>query len=202
MSDILVETYEEREVTENGEIATDEESLKLIDTLGLTGQKSLSSKDKPSTLCPYRKMTRQEENVYGALCPQKTAIKEYSDGPIPLRVLQVISHANDLGFFEKLEIWHPTTRYSSDPVLVGIHQPPTRSWEKENYILARWGAELQPMEELAKLASGRIRESITSKVEIAESKIRQDKSVIDSEIRRFVNGERGSIDSNYYGIGS
>lgn len=153
---MIIETFEIEESTdEMALMAADSEGIDLIKKLGLSGQDRFVNGD-TATRFPYRKMTKEEGLVYGLLCPQKTTVENYSEGIIPLRVLQVISHAGDLEFFDAMNIWHPENADIKDPVLVGSKKvktgPGEYSYNTELYILARWGDMLPSFEELRDLA--------------------------------------------------
>lgn len=154
-----VETYEVTEVDSVGTVECDQEAVALIEQLGLDGQKKLLKKgdDGTTTRCPYRKMTADEKFIYEKLMPRKTKLYDYSDGPIPVRVLQVAAHAVDL--FEFVYVWHPENGDEKDPVLVGVNGEEF-STQREFFILARWGEELAPLSELAKKAAAKYRETL------------------------------------------
>jgi hypothetical protein len=153
---MLVETYEVEEATsEAAAMAADSEAAEIIAKLELTGQQKLLNPD-TVTRFPYRKMTKQEGLVYAILCPVKSKLRDYSDGIIPVRVLQVAAHVSDLGFCNRVEVWHPESADIKDPVLVGVNGP--EYGDQELYILARWGAELPPFSELLTLATKMWRE--------------------------------------------
>jgi hypothetical protein len=148
---MLVETFEcEETKTEEPELSA--EAMRLIEELDLDGQRGLNE-PKTDTRMPYRKMDAEEAFVYGQLCPTKTPLKKYKEGPIPLRVLQVASHAK--GIFDELIVWHKASPAVKDPVLVGMKKNPSRSWEDgEAFILARWGDVLDEWPALTKAALG------------------------------------------------
>lgn len=154
---MLVETFEVEESTdEMALMAADSEGMELIEKLGLEGQKSLSNADTVERF-QYRKMTKDEALVYGAVCPKKTPIKSYCDELIPLRVLQVAAHVDATGFCnEGIMVWHPENGDIKDPVLVGLRKvrtgPGEYSYNIEQYRLARWGAELPSFDELRTMA--------------------------------------------------
>ncbi len=94
---MLVETFEAIETDAGGEVECDAEAIALIEELGLEGQRKLINKtgDAPARN-PYRKMSIQERFAFRALMPKHVALDKYSDGPIPLRVLQVAAHAKGM----------------------------------------------------------------------------------------------------------
>jgi hypothetical protein len=155
-----VETYEIEETTLAGGPSPEVESeaIKLIEDLGLEGQKELivpSPRGEGDERIPYPEMSAHETRVYKSLFPQSTEVSKYNAGIIPVRVLQVIGHAQ--GLFEKVFVWHKRMR-DPDPILVGIIG-------QKNYLLARWGSALKPFKELVVEAREVIREMIKAKCE-------------------------------------
>lgn len=147
MATMQVETYEVPEISYEGEPECEAEAMELIERLGLDGQKALVSSDgQAKARCPYRKMTAEEAWVYGKLLTKQTPIDKYSDGPIPLRVLQVAAHAVDL--FDEVVVWHPENADIKDPILVGKRKDKQSSYNVEQFLLARWGDVLEPLAKL------------------------------------------------------
>lgn len=145
-----VETYEiEDASSEASQLANDAAALELIEQLNLTGQKEQSNKNTLSR-SPYREMLQEEHIVFKALFDRSCPVEQYKAGIIPLRVLQVIAHAKQLGLYRKLEVWYPRTARVDDPVLVGFVGP--NDYTGEWYLLARWGKALLPFEQLKKEA--------------------------------------------------
>ena len=141
---MIVETFEiEGLLTETDEERAAREDLIL--EAGLEGQVALGS-----DAIPYRKMTKREDLVYSVLCPNNCSVESYSDGAIPLRVLQVIGHARTLPF-DSLRVWYPDSADVKDPVLVGQVGPDYG--DRSLYILARWGEELESLDTLARQAA-------------------------------------------------
>lgn len=146
---MLVQTYEVEETTsEAAGLAADHEALELIDSLNLVGQLNLTNRDTVERF-PYRKLAKTEAQVFGVLCPQRTKLESYSDGIIPLRVLQVAAHVQRTGYCDYLEVWHPENADIKDPFLIGCKKS---GYDYERYLLARWGEELLSMEEMAACA--------------------------------------------------
>lgn len=150
-----IETYEVTEQTTEMLTEDKEQAIKLIESLGLEGQEKFvkGSDEGNKNLFPYRKMTRQERNVYSILCPRQSDLKSYHDSPIPVRIMQVAAHAMSFDFFRKLVVWYPDNADVKDPVLVGEYWKGTSDWQKEVYILARWGEVLEPLSECIKKAA-------------------------------------------------
>lgn len=147
-----VETYEveNSNQSEASVMAQDSEAATLIEQLGLKGQKTLLN---PETVTrnPYRVMTKDEQLIYGALLTQHTPLESYGEDCIPLRVLQVAAHAKECSLFKDLEVWHGDSAiFRDDPVLVGRIE--TGPYSYRLHILARWGKELLPLEQLEAFA--------------------------------------------------
>lgn len=151
---MLVETYETPEVDEHGTPECEAEAVELIEQLGLEGQLSLVKPDGDGELkrLPYPKMTKEQRVVLRAIFPKETHIAKYKDQTIPLRVLQIASHAKDL--FDDIYVWHPENADVKDPYLIAKNGG---SLSGEFYLLARWGEELKPWNELVEKAASILR---------------------------------------------
>lgn len=139
-----IETYELEELkgSEATDMAADSEAIELIEKLGLEGQQKLTVKE-TATRFPYPRLSASQAAVFGTMFPQKTYASQYSQGIIPLRVLQVISFCRQFPQTAHLNIWHAAS-VKEDPILVGSPGP----YSSEEYLLARWGDALPTFEEL------------------------------------------------------
>jgi hypothetical protein len=89
---MLVESYECQE-TASESIEASEEAVKLIEELGLEGQKSILSKndDGDARRVPYSIANAEQLFVFQVLCPKAYKLSEYKRlTPIPLRVFQAL----------------------------------------------------------------------------------------------------------------
>jgi hypothetical protein len=193
-----IETYEVSETTTPEETVQHEAAaVDLIERLGLEGQKSLMTthQDKPQQICPYRLMTRDEHFVFRQLCPKRDDVRKFRNGPIPLRVLQIIAWAIDAEIFKRVEIWSADSASIKDPVLVGIKQSPESSWSEDIFILARWADELLPIEVLLPDAyKAYVRKRITE----AQSEIKRvTRSLEEAE---FLKGLDAHVPSDWSGF--
>lgn len=173
---MIVETFEiERADDETLNAIRDGEANLLVESLGLSGQERFYNPDTIEAI-PYRKMTKDEGIVYGFLMPKKTEPAKYSDGLIPIRVLQVLQYAKSLDFFTSFEIWHPENADIKDPLLVGVVETKTQnSWgvgtNYERYLLARWGEPLDTFEVLRDCAKKLYREAVAAKLRMIRTEI-------------------------------
>ena len=179
MAKMLVETYECEELAD-AQPEVEAGAVELVKQLGLAGQKSLlcpapAGTGETKLRCPYREMMAEERFVFNLLCPEHVAAERYAASPIPLRVLQVLSHAMSLNFFERIEVWAGASQTVKDPVLVGIRQrAPDRTWDKVAYILARWGEELDEWPALAAKALRQWREAAQEKALAITARVKAD----------------------------
>lgn len=164
------------------------EAVALIESLGLTGQRSLLVESKETgavVRSPYRQMTQAEFNIYRTVLPRTVELTEYDDGPIPLRVLQVAAHAREL--FPRIEVWYEAGS-RDDPLLLGCDSD--CDWRvRVRHMLARWGDVLLPLEDLTAKAAMKLRSRWTSEIadaiEVRQAFIRS----IDSKLKLYLQGE-------------
>lgn len=184
-----IETFEVTELADRGIIENAEETKSLVEKLGLNGQKKFVS-EKGGVVFSYRKMTRQERNVYGTICPTASKIKEYTDGIIPLRVLQVASYVMETGFIDELVVWSPISSDIKDPLLIG-EKKVKNSWggtDTEYYILARWGEVLESFENLIKTAKEITLVRLKTEYNKAKCAIAADEISMDNVVSEFILG--------------
>jgi hypothetical protein len=164
-----VESFEVAEVA-NEPIEISQEAISMAESLGLTGQLKLTAKRDSGvvTRVPFRLMTQQEAFIYGTLCPISVNVSEYDASPIPYRVLEILKRASELKtetgepFFSEIKVWSVADGRVKDPVLVGISRD--GHWSRSNYILARWGEELEELPALLKKAVVLGRDFVKSKM--------------------------------------
>lgn len=167
----LVETFECHE-TASEPIEATEEAVSIIEAMGLSGQATLLKKadGKAIQRCPYREMTSDEADVYRELCPDSFPLDKYDRSPIPLRVLQIASHAQSLGLFAGLRVWDRTSAAVKDPVLVAWQG--NYDWSPTKlFILARWGEVLEAFAVLRQRAAKSKRERLLEECNVIRATI-------------------------------
>ena len=181
MNPIQVETYEVTEGIPSSEmeaLALEGEAQLLIESLGLSGQKALFSKEGGDSIHhPYRAMTKEEHTVFSTLFPHTSDVSDYKDGPIPLRILQIIAHVRELDHpdMQYIGVMHPP-KFVDDPILFAQKT----SFSGTRFILARWGYALKPFDDLKE-------DAIKRKVEIAKGEF--------TRIKRSVEGVLEDVES-------
>jgi hypothetical protein len=197
-----VETYEVISLDEQGgdiiNETVSEEALALIESLGLGGQKALVERhtaddgEEVETRWPYRVLTAEETNIFATLFPVRTPIAKYQDGPIPLRVLQVAAHAKEMGL--ALFVLHPENGVRmDDPVLVGERAGRVRTWERERFLLARWGDELVSLDELRAKAEVKLSARWRLAAEQARAGLHMFADHVDLHVRAFLVGQEVTL---------
>jgi hypothetical protein len=196
-----VETFEITEMNSAGEVENFEETKSLADKLGLSKQLAFFKPTEVGTtqVFPYRKVTKQELLVYTTLCPCETKLADYGDSVIPLRILQVIAHVNELNFVDELYLWHPENADYKDPILVGkVWKDKANIGSKysthENYLLGRWGDELESLDIMSKKALQVIKEKATLEFKEVLETVKFKGANIETLIeKKFALGERFSV---------
>jgi len=183
---VKVETFEVTEVMEDGKVAEvecSEEVKNLVEEMNLKGQQNFIQeiKDKEGVqVVPYRKMTKDEEFVYKQLCPEVSDFEAYSESIMPIRVLQIAAHCYQTEFFDEgLRVWHRANADIKDPVLVGLRKA-SNGYTTEQFILARWGEELEEFSILKDKAIEVWREATKGLLLQAEQRVKSSLAIIDT----------------------
>jgi len=178
-----VEIIDALEVEEAASVEVGEEALAIIEKLELKGQKSLL-KEEGSTLerMPFRKATSMESWVYSVLCPEQTELADYSEDPIPHRVLERAAFAKESGMFTKgLYVWHQAGAIKY-PVLVGYNGDGWQWNRNGSFILARWGEKLDELSTLTLKARRIAHETIQAGVSKLEFELNMLKSRAEAQL--------------------
>jgi hypothetical protein len=163
---MAVEIYLEPELAEMvGNPEVTEEWKQLAESLGMQGQLNLikpkSGEEKDKNPSPYIHMNKKAERMFAILCPEVVAYKKYDKSTIPREVLKEIALAEKEQYFDKICIWYDDA--SPDPLVVGYIK--TGSYEYVKHMIARFGDELLPFEELEIKATNRLMKYATEKLQ-------------------------------------
>lgn len=131
---------------------------------------------------PYQKVDPRSERVFTMLCPVKVPFKEYEAGTLPLEVIQEIQRCQHNAWFYKIEVWYDDK--SPDPFLIGYD---SKEWNANKFLIARWGDELLPFEQLVSKAIDRFKTVYNRALDrlIADCQLR--KQDVESEIRSYID---------------
>lgn len=178
-----IEVFEEEEVRQ---LTAEDvvECSELIERLSLTGQQKFYKGTEALKVCPYRRITVQEQFVYGTLLPSQTLLSLYDASPVPLRILQVAAHAKEvIDGYPELVVYHQPNP-KADPVLVariGNQYSPDAI-----YLLARWGEALEEFSVLADRARQRWIEGAKGTLRRIETEVRSAIEHIEERSHRVV----------------
>jgi hypothetical protein len=181
---MAVEIYLEPELEEMvGSVEVTEEWKQLAEELGMEGQLKLitpkSGEESDKNPSPYIHMNAKAERVFAILCPEVVDYKKYDKSTIPRDVLREIAMAERLKFFDKICIWYDDA--SPDPLVVGYIKVGTYEYVK--HMIARFGDELLPFDELERKSINRLKKRMTDK-------LKSSLSSIDSTVDEFFNPTR------------
>jgi len=191
---MAVEIYLEPELAEMvGNLEVTEEWKQLAESLGMEGQlklikpKSEGATDKNPS--PYIHMNKKMERVFAILCPEVVDYKKYDKSTIPREVLKEIALAEKEQYFNAIKIWYDDA--SPDPLVVGYIK--TSSYEYVKHMIARFGDELLPFEELEIKATNRL-------MKYASETLQNKLDGIKSTVHEFFNPNSGYSSSDSINI--
>jgi hypothetical protein len=185
---MAVEIYLEPELEEMvGSVEVTEEWRQLAEELGMEGQLKLIAPklegEENKNPSPYIHMNAKAERVFAILCPEVVDYKKYDKSTIPRQVLREIALAEKEQFFDKICIWYDDA--SPDPLVVGYIK--MGNYEYVKHMIARFGDELLPFEELESKSIRRLKKRMTDRLKSALS-------AIDSTVDEFFNPTRYNSD--------
>jgi hypothetical protein len=134
------EIFIELELMELETTEASEEWANICLDLGLEGQTKLIEKSPELKPPPYR-----------AIDPEKSTVESFSVSTIPLDIIREYKKCKDNGWYNELFIYYDNK--SPDPFLIGKL---TDGWNSPYHLIARWGDELLPFEELEIKAVNRL----------------------------------------------
>lgn len=155
---------------------------RLVDELGLEGQRSTTAPKKSPN--PFLRMTPSMVATFETLCPREAEYQKYSAGTIPIEALDLIALAvrekyydrimirwddkspDPVAIGERISMLHPHEAVGEMSAWSGVSNRakqeeiiasgvPYSTSIGDRYLIARWGAENKPLEELALLAKAR-----------------------------------------------
>jgi hypothetical protein len=163
-----------------------EEWEQMCTGLGLEKQlKKAGKKEKVGN--PYMKIDPRTERVYRLLCPQRQLYTDYVSSTLPLEVLQEIHRCQENEWFPRIEVWYDDK--SPDPFLIGYD---SKKWEANKFLIARWGDELLPFEQLMDKVINRFKEAYKRALNRLIIDCEYRKQDIEGEIRAYIDsGDSG-----------
>ena len=150
----VVETFIIEETSEllHDNDALDQWNAKVTE-LGLSGQEKVRVVGKSPI--PFMWMNSALIKTFEVLCPKKENIQAYSNTPIPVEILNLVSMSVKEGYFDKIEIWH--NEKNPDPVCIGYKYTVdgsewNKDWYAKKYLIGRWADVKSSLDTLVKNA--------------------------------------------------
>ena len=120
----------------------------LLEELGLSCGNKI---DPTKSMVPFPKMDYQQIRAFKVLCPDVKEVDKYNYS-IPLEALRMLKLCKHESYFDSIEVWY--TEIDPDPFLIGrLYKTEEArdkgySWEKDYYLISRWGPEAKTLPEL------------------------------------------------------
>lgn len=138
------EIFVEPELMELEQPENAQEWFEICSQLGLEGQVKHADRSEEKKAPPYMHIDPKTNKIIMAICPVQVQYKDYSASTIPLDVLKEIQKAESNGWYQKIYICYDDK--SPDPFVVGMTHGD--HWSAHLHLIARWGNELIPFEQL------------------------------------------------------
>jgi hypothetical protein len=178
---------------ENETLIFNEEDLAkynaLANELGLATKEDVEEKKCPVV---YPILNQAMQRQLKALCPSSLFVADYKLSTIPLEILEVYKFIKDNEMFESVKIWFDDKQL--DPLMVGYKWQSEEakqkgySWQKDVYLIARWGDCAKEIPQLLTEGFERIKLELQEKAIVAQEKCNSVLSNLDMYARKIVNG--------------
>lgn len=152
----MTEIFIEPELQELSDIDNSTEWQIIAEELNLGGQLAFTEKSETKQAPPYMFVDPKTDKIIRILCPRKEKIENYKASTIPLDVLREVHKCKEHGWYEEICVYYDDK--SPDPFVVGF-TPDKYSWQRNKHLIARWGNELLPFEELEIKAINRMKDA-------------------------------------------
>jgi len=135
---------------------------------------------------PYMKIDPRSERVYEMLCPVKVDYSNYVASTLPIDVLQEIKRCKENNWFKKIQVWFDDK--SPDPFLIGYEWADSESeWQARKFLIARWGDELLPFEQLMAKAINRFKDAYRRALNKLVMDCEARKKDVEGDIQDYIN---------------
>lgn len=174
MTEIFIEP--ELAELENAEVSN--EWFELVTELGMNKQIRHADKSEEKKAPPYMFVDPKTARVIRTLCPRIVEYKEYDESTIPLDVVKEIAKCVKNKWYDKILIAFDDK--TPDPFVIGETSHPQYTWQKNHHLIARWGAEMLPFEQLERKAILRLVDAAQG--ELIELKAKIDNAIANPEL--------------------
>lgn len=182
----MTQIFIEPELENLSEKENAEQWFAICSELGLNKQLAHADKSEEKQAPPYMYIDPKSEHIIRTLCPRLINIEEYSASTIPLDVLQEVQKCKKHDWYSEIKIAYDDK--SPDPFVIGYTKD-QHSWQRHKHLIARWGSELLPFEELEKKAIARLRDDATEAMADIKAKAEIALQNVDLFIKGVLNGK-------------
>jgi len=190
---MAVEIFIEPELQELEQADVAQEWFEIASQLGLDEQLKHADRSEEKKAPPYMHVDPKTAKIIKTLCPVQTDYKKYRASTIPLDVLKEIQKAETNGWYSRIHICYDDK--SPDPFVIGFTHSEHR-WSADIHLIARWGAELLPFEQLEAKAIQRMH----SDVKQAAIRLKHEIDMILEDVDGFANQLLGGKEAPAFGF--
>ena len=150
----------------------------LVTDLGMVGQlQNTNQKDGAYVNpIPYTSLNKKWLRIFKTLCGAKSLYNKYSKSTIPVEALHEIKLCVDNNYFSAIEVWYDDN--APDPLIIGVCNTENK-WEKNYFLIARFGDEILPFELLEQKAYLRL-------LEIFDNSMKQAAKTIPELVNKYI----------------
>lgn len=182
---MATEIFIEPELQELEQPEVAQEWFEICSELGLSEQIKHADRSEDKKAPPYMYVDPKTSSIIKTLCPVQVNYKQYRASTIPLDVLKEIQKAEKNGWYREIAICYDDK--SPDPFVVGFTHN-TDKWRSDIHLIARWGNELLPFEQLEHKALERIKLGTMDAVKSMKHQMEVALSDIDAFSKKLLNG--------------
>lgn len=181
----MVEVFIEPELQELEHPTVAQEWFEICSELGLQSQLRLADRSEDKKAPPYMYVDPKTGAIIKTLCPVQIEYKKYKASTIPLDVLKEIHKCEKNNWYREIAICYDDK--SPDPFVVGFTHDSDK-WRSDIHLIARWGNELLPFEQLEHKALERVKAGATAAARELKQKMDTALENMDEFAKDLLNG--------------
>lgn len=181
----MTEVFIEPELENLADETIAAEWFETVSKLGLEEQVKLADKSETKQAPPYAFIDPKTSRIIRTVCPCRVDYKAYNVSTIPLDILQEIAKCEENKWYHKIYICYDDK--SPDPFVVGKLKD---EWGSPMHMIARWGAELLPFEQLELKAVERLKYNAKKALERLRLQAQFGLDDVDGFVKSLMSGEQ------------
>jgi len=183
---MATEIFIEPELQELENADTASEWFEICGELGLQKQLKHADKSEEKKAPPYMYVDPKTQKIMKILCPREEDFRKYSASTIPLDVLKEIQKCVKNGWYASIKIMYDDK--SPDPFVIGLTKNED-NWRRHIHLIARWGGELIPFEQLEEKAIRRLKDEVADTLNSVKIAVTSNLENVEGFIRSLLNGK-------------